>query len=535
MTQDKPTRVLVLGGGYVAIYAARALAKAVRSGAVELTVVDRNNYHCFHGLVPELLVGKIQAAQVLSSARRLFQPGRFVLATVERVDTGNKTVQVRRGHDGELAEFSYDHLIVSLGSVDDLSRYRGIGEHSLRLKTYWDIITVRNRILSVLEMAQLEEDPEKRRRLLHFVVAGGNYAGVEVAAELAGFLSGLAKKEFRGLDPEDIRITLVHAGDQILPELAERFPKLSAKATRSLQAAGVQLALGVKLKSATPLEAVLSDGSRLSTQTIISCTGTAQNPVLDTLPFERNRHGRLVANAYGQVGGTSDVWSGGDCAAIPMKKGGDVPPLALYAMQAGTTIAGNILRTRRNKPLKPYSFGGLGDCCCLGTGDGVGQLMGIQISGFLCWLIWRIFMVIYLPSWKKRVRTVLDWIATPLLGRDIIAVTSPSDVGVQRELFEAGQLIVTEGDVGRAMFLVRTGEVEVFKTDADGQETHLANLGAGDHFGEIAVLNDVRRTASVRARSEVELLRIGREQANLLTSSYSGFGEVAKTARARME
>lgn len=534
MNHSKPTKILILGGGYVAIYTVRALRSQIRRGEVEVTVVDKNNYHCFHGLVPEMLVGKIQAGQIISPARRIFQPARFILADVEAVDVETKAVEVRRGHDGEVVRLPYDHLVIGLGSVDNLTRYRGIGEHTLRLKSYWDIISVRNRILAMLEMAELEEDPQERQRLLHFVVAGGNYAGVEVAAELGAFLNGLAKKEFRSLRNEEVRVTLVHAGDHVLPELGQHFPKLSQKAAKDLESTGVKLQLGLRLEAATPLEAVLSDGSRLPSRTIISCTGTAQSPVLATLPFDRDTHGRLVADANGCVNTEAQIWTGGDCGAIPMKKGGTAPPLALYAMQAGTTIGKNITRSIRGKPLKPYSFGGLGDCCQLSTGKGVGQMMGIPVTGWLCWFLWRAFMVAYLPSWMKRVRTMLDWLTTPFLGRDIIAVTAPSDMGVQQELFEPGQMIVNEGDVGRAMFIIRSGEVEVIRKQDDGGQEQVALLGPGDHFGEVAVLNNVRRTASVRARSAVELLRIGQEQANLLTSAYQGFGEIAATAESRM-
>ena len=432
--------------------------------------------------------GRIQG-QIISPARRIFsQP--VSCYDVEAVDTERKQAQVRRGHDDEIVTIDYDHLIVGLGSVDNLTRYRGIGEHTLRLKSYWDIIGVRNRILSMLEMAELEDDPEERRRLLHFVIAGGNYAGVEVAAELGAFLNGLAKREFRSLRGGEARVTLVHSGDHVLPELGQHFPKLSQKAARDLQTVGVQLKLGLRLESATPLEAVLNDGSRLPSRTIISCTGTAQSPVLATLPFDRDRHGRLVADAFGCVDHDAQIWTGGDCGSIPMPKGGTAPPLALYAMQAGRTIGRNILRQLRGRPLKPYNFGGMGDCCQLSTGKGVGQMYGIQVSGWICWFLWRSFMLAYLPSWMKRVRTMLDWLTTPFLGRDIIAVTAPNEMGVNQVLFEPGQYIVNEGDVGRAMFLIRSGEVDVIRKDQEGGETHIATLGPGEHFGEVAVLNN---------------------------------------------
>ena len=252
-----PTRILVLGGGYVAIWLARQLRSAVRRGEVELVVVDKHNYHTFHGLVPEMLVGKVQANQIVSPARRLFAPGRFICAEIEAIDVEKKEVRLNRALDGRPLTLAYDQLVLNLGSVDDLTRYRGVGEHTLRLKDYLDCVRVRNHLLTMLELAEAEPEPEERRRLLHFVIAGGNYAGVEVAAELAEFLRNLVRRDYPGLQLAETQITLVHSGDHILPELGRRFPHLSLYAANLLRARGCRLELGFKLKSATPTEAVL--------------------------------------------------------------------------------------------------------------------------------------------------------------------------------------------------------------------------------------------------------------------------------------
>jgi NADH dehydrogenase len=291
----------------------------------------------------------------------------------------------------------------------------------------------------------------------------------------------------------------------------------------------------VKLASATALEAILSDGRRLPARTIISCTGTAQSPVLTELPFERDRGGRLVADEFGCVDADAQVWSGGDCGAIPLKTGGTAPALAIYAIEAGKTIGTNIARTIRGKKLKRYSFTGFGDCCALGYGKAVGQVWGVPLWGLPAWITWRVCMIVYLPSWLKRVRTMLDWMTTPFFGRDIISVGSPDEVGVQPELFEDGQVVVRQGDVGRAMFIVRSGTVTVVRELADGKSEHLADLGPGDHFGEIAVLRDVRRTATVRAVGPVELLRVSRAGTRMLASSFEAFNQVSSTAQTRHE
>jgi NADH dehydrogenase len=527
-TPKTPVRVVVLGGGYVAIWLVKQLRRAVRRGEIDLTVIDQHNYHTFHGLVPELLVGKIQAAQIISPARRLFAPGRFICAETQQINHQARTVSYVRSLDGQPQEVGYDHLVVNLGSVDDLTRYRGIGEHTLRLKNYADCLRVRNHFLAMLELAEVETDPVERRRLLHFVIAGGNYAGIEVAAELAEHLDVLTRRDFPRIKREECRISVVHSSQLILPELGRRFPALSEYAANVLRRHGVTLELGVRLKAATPLDAVLSDDRRLDTRTIISCTGTAQSPLLDQLPFPREKNGRLIADAFGRVSAEHNIWSAGDCAAVPMKNGEMAPPLALYAMQGGATLGKNILRTLRGRELKPYSFTGMGDCCVLGLGEAVGQLWGIPLRGWIAWLTWRGCMVVYLPAWSKRIRTVLDWMTGPFLGREITSVESNSHTGVTRELYETGQVIIRQGDIGRSMYLIQSGSVEVVSTGPQG-EKRLAILASGSHFGEIAVLQNSRRNATIRALEPVSLLRLSRQETRELSATFKPFAELTSS------
>lgn len=524
MSAPQATRILVLGGGYVAIWLVSRLRKAIRRGEIELTVVDRHNYHTFHGLVPYMLVGRIQAEQIASPARRLFAPGRFVCGDIETIDLDKREVGVVRLLDGRPLSLSYDHLVLNLGSVDDLTRFRGIGEHTMRLKDYNDCVRVRSHVLAMLEQADVEPDAEERRRLLHFVVAGGNYAGIEVAAALGESLRDLTRREYAHIDPSECKVTVVHSGSQILPELGRRFPHLSEYARAFLETRGVSFELGVKLSSATPVEAVLSDGRRLSTRSIISCTGTARSPLLDRLDLPRGDHGRLQADTYGRVDEARNVWAAGDCAALPLKTGGVAPALALYAMQGGSTLGDNILRTLRGQPLRPYAFTGMGDCCILGGGNAVGQLWGVPLKGWLASLIWHGCMVTYLPSWSKRLRTVLDWMTVGLFGRDTVsAYASTHHLGVVRELYEAGEDVVRQGDAGSAMYLIESGTVEVV-TRTDHAE-RVAVLGPGDHFGELAVLQGVRRTATVRALEPLAVIRLSRDDTRNLSAVVRPFAE----------
>lgn len=510
-----PTRVVCLGGGYVAIFLAKALRKAVTRGEVDFTVISRDNHHTFHGFVAEMLTGRIQPGQIISPARRIFRPAKFHLAEIKAVDFDSQTVTTSRALDGREYSVPYDQLVIALGSVDDLSRYAGVAEHALKLKTYADCFQVRNHLLTMLELAEIEPDPEERRRLLTFVIAGGNYAGIEVASDLVDYFQLLMKKEYPRVHREEIRVIVVHSGEGILPELRTHQPKLVKWAEEfldELTPQGLEFRLKTRLAAATPEEAVLSTGERISTRTIISCTGTAQVPLLDTFDVPRDERGRVVCNAYGQVEGQKNVWAAGDCAAVPHPLGGMCPPLGIYALEIGRHIGRNIVRLRHGRGLESFSYPGLGDACSLGRRRAIAHVRGHRFYGVFAWLVWRAFLLRYIPTWDRKVRLMLDWMSWPFIGRDIVTMKVADTPGVQHALFEPGQVIVKQGDIGRNLFIIQSGEVEVVREDA-GTETLLTTLGAGEHFGEAAVFQNVRRTATVRARSRVHLLSLRAQEA----------------------
>lgn len=531
LPEPRAPHIVALGAGYASLFAYRALAPLLRAGRVRMTVIDRNNYHCFHGLVPEVLGGTLQANTILSPVRRLFRHARFCYGEITGIDVAARQVTFGRGLDGKEFVVPYDHLVVGLGTVDELRRIPGIAEHALQLKSFPEILELRHRLITMLELADIETDPEEVERLLTFVVAGGNYAGIEVAGELSDHLPRLARQRFPNVPVEQIRIVVVQSGPRILPELAEHYPGLQASAERTL--AGnphVRILTGVRLASATTEAAVLSTGERVPTRTIISCIGTAPSPLLDQIPAVRDGLGRLVTDACLRVQGVSDVWSAGDCAAVPHPDGGTVPPLAIWAMTAGRQLGRNIAATLAGREPRPYRFTGLGDACVLGHRQAVGHLKGIQLTGLVGYIGWRYFMVRYLPAWEKKVRLVVDWLLAPFFGRDLIDTRVHRPIDVVSVLYEPGQDIVREGDIGHELYIIRSGEVEVWKRRGESPGSDLvATLGPGERFGEVAVFRGVRRTATVRARTRVELLRVRRDAAVALTESSA---DIARTLAA---
>lgn len=520
----RPPKVVCIGGGYLALFLVKALRRAVRRGEVELVIVSRTNFHAFHGFVGEMLAGRIQPQAILSPARRVFRPATFYNAEVTDIDLDGRTVTLSRLLDGREQQMGFDHLVVAVGVADDVDRYPGLEEHALLLRDYRDAWHTRNHLIQMMEMAAIEHDPEERRRLLSFVVAGGGFGGVEVATELDDWATRLCRSEFPDVDRDEVSVTLVHSGERILPELQGRHDKLVDKAERFIQRrTRLQLRTGRRVAAATATDVRLDDGTSIPTRTIISSTGTASSPLLDLLPFERDERGRVVADETVAVPGADRVWAGGDCAAVPHPHGGDCPQLALFAMMHGWRIGRNILRIEDGKAPKRFTFTELGDACALGQRRAVAHLRGIPITGFAGWLMWKAFLLAFVPAWDRRLRLLLDWFLTPLTGREITQLPLDDAVGLDRERFEAGQEVFAQGDMGRKLYLIWSGTVEVVQ---DGEV--VATLGPGQHFGETAVFEEVRRTATVRAASEVELITMGKAHARTLSETLRSFGETVR-------
>lgn len=516
MSTKSPLRIVALGGGYTAISLQNALKKHINAGSVELTVIDKNNYHVFHGLVAEMLTGKIQPGNICSPARMVFRGATFHNAEVTNVDFETKTITTRSYLDGREFMVEYDHLVVGLGSRDNLSRYTGVAQNTFRLKSYWDVFELKNHITGVLEIAQIETDHRERQRLLTFVVAGGNFAGVEVATELDEFLEELTKKYYPRLRYEEVRIVLVSGDNTILPELAKRQPRLVEYANRFIEKrTRIEVQLSTYISSATPLSAFTSTGQEIHTKTIISCTGNSQSELFDHWNVERDTSGRLVTDSTLRLVGNDSVWAGGDCAAVPHPQGGYCPGLALYAIKAGEHIGKNISRMVEGKPLSDYTFTGLGDACSLGRRNAVGHLYGYGFTGIIAFITWRLFMLKYLPIWNRRIRTAVDWLIWPIIGRDISSIRSTSESSVRERLFEQNQTIYEQGEAANSMYLILEGSVHTFH---DGRQ--IETLHSGDYFGEKAILNETVRRRTVVAATQLRVLEIERTTAKLLRGSF---------------
>jgi NADH dehydrogenase len=510
------TRILILGGGFGGVYTAMALEKLFRRDpAVEIALVSKENYLVFQPMLPEVISGSIGIVDTIAPIRRLCPRTNLYTRAIEEIDLANRRVTAAAGFGSQQRHLEYDHLVIALGNVTSFAGQPGLAEHALPFKYLGDALGLRNHVIHVLEEADIERDPERRRALLTFVVAGGGFSGVEAVAELNDFVRA-GVRSFRNLRPEEVRVILLHAGPLILPELPER---LALFAQRLLARRGVEIRLETRLDGATGEAALLAGGQRIATRTLVSTVPAAPNPLVAALPCPKER-GRIAVNEHLEVPGHPGVWAVGDCAfAVDSRTGQPSPPTAQHAIRQARCAALNIAAALRGGARRPFSFRALGKLGSLGHRSAVAEICGIKVSGFLAWWLWRTIYLMKLPGLDRKLRVAVDWTLDLVLPPDIVQLKTDRSLGIRREHFEPGQVIFREGDHGEWLYVVVDGEVEVSRDLPGRGEAVLRTLGPGECFGEIALLGDHLRTATTRSRTGANLLAVDRDAFHALFST----------------
>jgi NADH dehydrogenase len=270
----------------------------------------------------------------------------------------------------------------------------------------------------MLEEAASEQDPDRRQALLRFVVVGGGSTGVEVAAELADLVR-TARRTFAALPAPEV--VLVHSREHVLSEFGER---LGRYATKKLARAGVRLILKRRLVRVEPDRVELDDGTAILTATVVSTVGNAPHPVVARLGSATDPGGWIRPDATFAVPGVDRVWALGDCASIlDPQTGRPMPATAQHAVREGPHAARNVLAVLDGGQPKPFHYGQQGMLVSLGRFKGVGEVLGIKVSGLLAWLLWRGYYLLRLPSWDRRVRVAIDWTLELFLAHDVVEIS----------------------------------------------------------------------------------------------------------------
>jgi NADH dehydrogenase len=274
---------------------------------------------------------------------------------------------------------------------------------------------------------------------------------------------------------------------------------------------GVEIAFDTRLVGATVDAALLAGGGRIPTRTLVSTVPSGPNPLIAMLPLKL-AGGRVVVDATLAVPDRPGLWAVGDCASIHDARSGDLcPPTAQHATREAQCVARNIVATLRGRPRRPFAFTALGKLAALGRRSAVAEILGFRVSGFLAWWLWRTIYLMKLPGLDRKIRVATDWTLDMFLPPDIVQLKTERSFGVRREYFEPGQEVFREGDRGDWLYVVSEGEVEVLRRGPDGAETPLRRLTAGDCFGEIALVSDGPRTATVRALAPTNVLAVDRD------------------------
>ena len=517
-------RIVIVGGGFAGVYAAQALERQLRRrDDWEISLFSRENYFVFQPMLPEVISGTIGLTDVVSPLRRLLRRTHVHVRDVESIDVQHQTVTAAPGFRQHPHVVKYDQLVLAPGTVTDFRGLTGLPEHALPFKNLADALELRSRVIRALEEADVEtDDPELRRQLLTFVVAGGGFSGVEVVAELNDFVRSVARL-YRRIDGRDIRVVLVHAQDRILPEVS---PRLGAFAAKLLRRRGVELVLGQRLKAATGETAILDDGTAIPTKTLVSTIPSSPHPLVDALALPKTKNGRLVVDASLRVQGYANVWALGDCASVPTKDGAPCPPTAQHATRQARLVAQNIEATLAGNELQPFDFKGLGQMGSLGRRNAVAEIFGLSVSGFLAWFLWRAIYLAKLPGWGRRLKVASSWTLDLVLAPELVELRLDRSTGAVHEHFEPGQKVFSEGELGDRVYILLSGRAEVMRcrasAGAPAVEKVFATLGPGECFGEMALLGNVPRNATVRCVEAMTVLSIPKREFGLLAANVPG-------------
>jgi NADH dehydrogenase len=515
--QQKRTRILIIGGGFGGVYTAMTLEKLLKNDpAIEIALISKENYLVFQPMLPEVISGSIGIVDTIAPIRRLCPRTNLYTREVESIDLAKRVVTTSAGFRPRPYQLEYDHLVIAAGNVTSFTGQPGLAEHALPFKYLGDALILRNHLIHALEEADIEPDPALRRALLTFVVAGGGFSGVEAVAELNDFVRASARS-FRRINPAEIRVILLHAGDLILPELQ---PSLAQFAQKLLHRRGVEIRLNTRLAGATAESAMLEGGQRIPTKTLVSTVPSAPNALVAALTCKKER-GRIVVNKHLEVIDHPGVWALGDCAWVVDRETWQAcPPTAQHATRQASCVAGNIVASLRGQPKQTFSFQALGKLASLGHRSAVAEVFGINVSGFLAWLLWRFIYLMKLPGLDRKIRVATDWFLDLILPPDIVQLKIEKTASHGREHFEPREVIFRQGDRGDRLYIVVDGEIELVREEPGKGECILGRLGPGACFGEMALVDNTPRMATARSITAANLITIDRTTFGALFAYY---------------
>jgi NADH dehydrogenase len=398
MNGSRPARVVIVGGGFGGLSAARAL----RRSAAQITIVDRRNHHLFQPLLYQVATAALSPGEIAYPIRaivRRYPNVRVELAEALAVDPQARELVLTD------CRIPYDFLILAAGATNSYFGHREWEPNAPGLKSLEEALEIRRRILLAFEKAEREGDPARRQELLTFVIVGGGPTGVELAGAIAEISRQVMVSDFRTIDPRQARIVLIEAGPRILPSFPE---DLAAKAVAALRARQVEVRTSAPV-SAIEREAVTAGADRIVAQTIIWAAGVSASPIARSLGVPLNRGGQVLVGPDLAVPGYPEIFVIGDLAALKDDQGKPIPGLAPAAIQMGRHAARNIRLASEGRPYEKFHYRDKGNLATIGRAAAIADLGWIKVDGFVAWVLWMAVHIFFLIGFRNRFIVMFEW------------------------------------------------------------------------------------------------------------------------------
>jgi NADH dehydrogenase len=404
-------RVVIIGAGFAGIAAARALAKA----AVDVVLVDRRNHHIFQPLLYQVATAVLAPSEIATPIRQLEAKQKnlsVALAEVTGINLRMRTIEAIYPGLG-IRKLGFDYLVVATGMRPSYFGHDEFALHAPGLKSLNDAETIRSKILSAFELAEVAEGPAERARLMTFVLVAAGPTGVELAASIAQMVSVTLRNNFRSIDPSRSRIVLIDGGDRILPSFAE---SLSSKVVRRLERLGVEVRTGLKVDEVDD-QGVIAGGERIASATVLWTAGVAASPVVKMLGTSTDRVGRALVGPFMDIAEAPNVFVAGDATACA-QDGQPVPGVAQAAIQQGRFIGRLIVRRLKGRSdARPFRYRSKGNMAVVGKNFAILEAGHLRMSGFVTWMVWAVLHVLALPQLQNRYRVQTQWLWSYLTGQ----------------------------------------------------------------------------------------------------------------------
>ncbi len=516
-------RVVIIGGGFAGAFTAKYLRKAAKD-AVDIELINAENYFVFQPLLPEVASGTISAPDAVTPLRYMLPGIKFRMAEVTRVDADTRTVHFLQGSRRTPQSVGYDQLVIAVGQKTNLSFAPGLAEHSVCMRNLADAHQLRNKIIRRLEHADVTEDQELKTRLLTFVVGGGGFSGVETVGEVAEMVERTLRF-YPNIAADEVRHVLVQRGSRLLEELPER---LGRYAEEKLRARGIDIRLNTSIASATGNDVYLDDGTSIPSCLLVTTVGNGPSDFTRSLDMALER-GKILVDSHLRAIDQPDTWALGDAALIPLP---DVdgeqrfaPPTAQFATREAKCVARNIVRSLRGEPLESFDFKPKGSLASIGNYKGVAEVMGIRLSGLIAWMMWRFLYIGMLPGFATRLRVALNWMFDYVLPRSIVQIANNTESATLYRYYAKGDVVSVPGQRVDGFYTVVDGCLESRIPSETGGEDFVRVIGPGDHWGERSLTKDFATLGTLTATEDTRVMILKRRDFYNLRATFPALDE----------